>query len=206
MTGADEQAAADPRPQGQGPRRAADLRPRLAVGARLRRRRPAHRSAAPPVALADEGARPRGGTPHRRCQRAEADARAPLDGGPDRTGHAHRRPAARPATSTLEPAGAGIWRRHSTSNSPDSTRPKRKSDRAQTHRRRPCRHRRPPRDERGHRHDEKLQAHRRANRRRQRSGRTRRACSHRPAPPPSTCRASPCCRTPACSRARAGSA
>ena len=75
------QAAADPRSQGQGPRRAAHLRSRLAVGARLRRRRPAHRPAPPAVALADEGARSRRGAADRVRQGPEADARAPLDGG-----------------------------------------------------------------------------------------------------------------------------
>ena len=41
----------------QGPRGAAAVRPGLAVGARLRRRRPAGRAAAPARPLADEGAR-----------------------------------------------------------------------------------------------------------------------------------------------------
>ena len=48
-------------PRGQGPGRAPALRPRLAVGARLSRRRPASRPPAPPRPLADEGAGARGG-------------------------------------------------------------------------------------------------------------------------------------------------
>ena len=49
--------AAGARARGRGARGAARLRPRLALVARLRGRRPAARAAAPPRALADEGAR-----------------------------------------------------------------------------------------------------------------------------------------------------
>ena len=80
------QAASDPRPQRQRPRRASDVRSCVALGARLRRRRPAHRSAAPLVALADEGAGPRRGTADRLRQGPQADDRAPLDGGQGRSG------------------------------------------------------------------------------------------------------------------------
>ena len=83
-----ERAAAGARPQGQGPRRAADVRPGLAVGARLRGRRPAQRSSAPAVALADEGAGSGGGAPARLGEGIEADARAPLHGGQSRSRHA----------------------------------------------------------------------------------------------------------------------
>ncbi len=54
-------AAAGAEPGRQGARRAAALRPDVAVGARLRRRRPLSRPSAPARPLADEGARPRGG-------------------------------------------------------------------------------------------------------------------------------------------------
>ena len=75
------EAAADARPQGQGPRRAAAVGPCLAVGARLRWRWSAHRSAAPPVALADERARPRGRASARHPEAPQPARRAPLDGG-----------------------------------------------------------------------------------------------------------------------------
>ena len=65
LAGADERrrraAAAGARPDRRGPRRAAALGPCLAVGARLRGRRPAGPAAAPPGALADAGAGARGG-------------------------------------------------------------------------------------------------------------------------------------------------
>ena len=61
----------------QGPRRAVALRSDLAVGARLRRRRPASRPAAPARALADEGAGARGGGAARPRARAGRDDRAP---------------------------------------------------------------------------------------------------------------------------------
>ena len=59
--GAGRQAAAAPLARRRRTRRAAPVRSHLAVGARLRRRRAASRSAAPALALADEAARPRGG-------------------------------------------------------------------------------------------------------------------------------------------------
>ena len=58
--GAGQQAAAAALARGRRPRRAAPLRPHLAVGARLRGRRAASRPAAPALALADEAAGPRG--------------------------------------------------------------------------------------------------------------------------------------------------
>ena len=60
MDGPDKQAAAGAVARGRRPRRPAALRSHLAVGARLRRRRPASRPDAAAVALADEAARPRG--------------------------------------------------------------------------------------------------------------------------------------------------
>ena len=136
----------------------------------------------------------------------QADARAPLHGGQGRTRHAvgprrrdHRK-------VTLEPAGAGVWRTTVDVKIPGLYKAQTKIGLGRADRGRARRHRRPHRDERG-----------------DGDGRTSwsrsptppaAACSgraHRPRPrartrPPSTCRASPCCRTPRCWRARAGSA
>ena len=90
MEGPREQAAAPALARGRRPHCAAALRPHLAVGARLRGRRPAYRPDAPALALADEAARPRRGSA------APAGARprphgAASDHGRDRRGdHAHR--------------------------------------------------------------------------------------------------------------------
>ena len=65
-------AAAAARPQGRGPRRHVPLRPGLALGARLRGRRPACRALPAHRALADEGAGARGGAPDRRWPRHDA--------------------------------------------------------------------------------------------------------------------------------------
>ncbi len=62
MSGAENKPSADFGPPGRGPGRLAVVRSRLALGARLRRRRPACRSLAPPRALAHERARPRRGS------------------------------------------------------------------------------------------------------------------------------------------------
>ena len=81
-----QQAAAAALARGRRPRRAAALRPHLAVGARLRGRRAAHRPAAAALALADEAARPRGGGA------APAGARArPHRAAPDHGRHASAR-------------------------------------------------------------------------------------------------------------------
>ena len=104
-----EPPAAGARPQGSRPRRAAAVRPRLAVGARLRRRRTAHRPAAPPLALADEGAGPRGGAADRLRQRPQAHDRAPLHGG-QRAAGAGVGARRRDSEVTLDKAGPGSWR------------------------------------------------------------------------------------------------
>ena len=59
MSGAPGAPASRARPRAEGPRRAAAVRSDLALGARLRERRPAGRASAPSRALADEGARSR---------------------------------------------------------------------------------------------------------------------------------------------------
>ena len=76
MSGAERPAAPRAAPRGEGPRRAAPLRSRLAVGARLPRRRAASRPAAPPRPLADEGAGARGGGAARQRGRTRHPHRA----------------------------------------------------------------------------------------------------------------------------------
>ena len=160
-----ERAPPHPRPQGQGPRRAADLRPGLAVGARLRGRRPAQRSAAPAVALADEGAGPGGGAPHRLGQGAEAHARAPLHGGQGRAGHAvgaRRR-------DLRGDAGAGRRRHLALDRRREDPRPLQGPDEVghgRAHRGRARRHRRSHRDERGDGDRQEAAADHRCDRRR----------------------------------------
>ena len=66
------------------------VRPCLAVGARLRRRRTLYRPAAPPRPLADEGARPRGGDAQGHEPRPDAVHRTALDQGRGRAGHGDR--------------------------------------------------------------------------------------------------------------------
>ena len=123
MSGARRPAAAGARPRRRGPRRAAALRPDVAVDARLRGRRAAGRAAAPRRLLADEGARPRGerSARHRRRQsprRHAAIARARRPAGaasPDPTGRcrtldagaAERRPQHR---GSLPVAESGLYR------------------------------------------------------------------------------------------------
>ncbi|MEI9887353.1 MAG: hypothetical protein WDN08_12775 [Rhizomicrobium sp.] len=63
---AERRAAAGARQRQEGARRRASVRPGLAMGARLRRRRAAGRTAAAPGALADEGAGAGGGAARRR--------------------------------------------------------------------------------------------------------------------------------------------
>src|SRR3546814_16987626 len=70
--------AADPRPLRRGARGADHERPHVAVGARLRGRRPAGRAAAPHLALADEGAGPGGGGPA--CRGARRDRKSVVEG------------------------------------------------------------------------------------------------------------------------------
>jgi hypothetical protein len=65
-------------------------RPDVAVGARLRRRRPLSRPAAPARPLADEGARPRGGGAALARQRPRPDGRAPEPEGRDPAGDGDR--------------------------------------------------------------------------------------------------------------------
>ena len=74
---AGRQAAARAVARRQGPRGLAAQRPDVALGARLRRRRTLPRPASPARALADEGARSRGGGPARQRQGARGDRRAP---------------------------------------------------------------------------------------------------------------------------------
>ena len=66
------------------------VRSRLALGARLRRRRTLYRSAAPARPLADEGARPRGRDAESDEPRPDALHRAPLDQGRGRARHRDR--------------------------------------------------------------------------------------------------------------------
>ena len=94
--GARRPAAAAARPQGRRPRRHAAVRPGLAVGARLRGRRPACRALPPHRPLADEGARTRGGAPDRRRPRHGARHPPPDDERRSRSGagdHAVRQDA-----------------------------------------------------------------------------------------------------------------
>ena len=76
--------------RGEGRVGAAPVRPCLAVGARLRRRRTLYRPAAPARPLADERARPRGGDAEGDQPRPDALHRAPLDQGRGRSGHRDR--------------------------------------------------------------------------------------------------------------------
>ena len=137
-------AAARARARGQGPRRAAPLRPRLALGARLPGRRPACRPAAPPRPLADEGAGAGGGgAAGRRAARPRDPGRAP-DHGPDpgpsrdvspsRAARAHARPRPRSGRAcsrgqSRAPASSACTRsaRATSSPSPASARPTRAS-------------------------------------------------------------------------------
>ena len=77
--GAGRPAAAAAQPQGRRPRRHAPVRPGLAMGARLRGRRPARRALPPHRPLADEGAGARGGAPDGRRPRHGAGHSPPDD-------------------------------------------------------------------------------------------------------------------------------
>ena len=88
MHGPGRQAAARAVARRRGPRRAAAVGPHLAVGARLRRRRTAHRSAAAAVALADEAARSRGRSAAPHGARTRPDGAAPDHVGQRRRSHA----------------------------------------------------------------------------------------------------------------------
>ena len=109
--GSRRQAAADSVAGRQGPGRAAAHRPDVAVGARLRRRRPLSRPFAPHGALADEGAGARGGgaarqraRPHdhgRAAERQRRAARHDLDR-PGREDDAGPQAASRPGLSRAQ--------------------------------------------------------------------------------------------------------
>ena len=83
-------AAAGAQARRRGPRRPAAVRPRLAVGARLRGRRPAGAAAAPPGPLADEGAAARGGSAPRQHHRRRDPGRAPVADQRAARRHRHR--------------------------------------------------------------------------------------------------------------------
>ena len=114
LAGADERrrraAAAGARPDRRGPRRAAALRPAVAVGARLRGRRPAGPAAAPAGALADAGAGARGGDPAGRAAGRRGGDRAALARGAARDASPSPRRPAGAEEVALEPAGEGIGR------------------------------------------------------------------------------------------------
>ncbi len=86
--GAGQQAAAAALARRRRPGRAAAVRSHLAVGARLRRRRSAYRPAAAAVALADEAARPRGGSAAPHGARTRSHGAAPDHGRHRRRRHA----------------------------------------------------------------------------------------------------------------------
>ena len=81
-------AAPRPQPLRRGPHRHASLRSRLAVGARLRKRRPARAALPPRRPLADAGALARGRGAARRGERPQARRRTPDDGRRGRAGDA----------------------------------------------------------------------------------------------------------------------
>ena len=126
LSGAEDKPAGGSRPRRPGPRGGADVRPAVAVEPRHRRRRPAARTGAPRRALADEGARPRGGgaARHRGRRPHRGDAPHACDqlpaGHHDRAGHAADRRRHQHARAAPDRARASA-RRSSMSTSPAST-------------------------------------------------------------------------------------
>ena len=205
MNGAEDQPLLVLDRKGKGRVALLTLRPRLAVGARLRRRRPAHRPAAPPVALADEGARPRGGAADRLRQ---GPASSPSSAARWRTACRPCRlsaPGGETSEVTLEKAGPGPVALHRRR---QGARPLQAADHVADPARCTAVAHAGIEDAREMSEvtatDEKLKPLVESHRRRHRSGRAAAACCRSARPRASTCRASPCCPTPACWPAPAG--
>ena len=158
--------------EGEGPRRAAALRSHLAVGARLRGRRAASRSAAPALALADEAARPRGGgAAPWRARASDLEVRRQTHGRRSRAGD---RDDADRADAHADPR-QGRARRVEGGDAGERTGPVAR-DRRQAHRAGQCRPGEPARIRRGDVDDERARAARRT-----RPAATRAASPTRPA-------------------------